>query len=336
MVTGMARSIHAEAVPDFEAQLATLVEAPPAGDDWLHEQKFDGYRIGLRKNGRTAELWTRRGQAWTAAFPAITRAGGKLAARQALLDGEVAALLPSGVTSFQALQNRRPNATLVYFVFDLLHLDGRTLRDRPIEERKERLRALLAESATDGLFRFSDHVAGGGADFFRNACGLGLEGIVSKRLGARYRPGRNMDWQKTKCVRRQEFVVGGFTDPDGAREGIGALLIGYFEGPALHWAGKVGTGVGWNARYLRDLRRRLDEVATETSPFNPPVTDSWLRRNAHWVRPDLVVEIAFAEWTEDGRIRHPSMQGLRADKDSRDVGREAPAARPTSAAPATR
>ncbi len=312
-------------VPDFEAQLATLVEAAPEGDGWMHEQKFDGYRIGLRKDGRTVELWSRRGQDWTAEFPALAAAGGRLAARRALLDGEVAAVLPSGVTSFQALQNRRPDTPLAYFVFDLLHLDGRDLREQPIEERKQRLRELLEASDSGGLFRYSDHVIGGGVAFHRNACALGLEGIVSKRLGTRYRGGRNLDWQKIKCVRRQEFVIGGFTDPEGAREAIGALLIGYYEGGTLRWAGKVGTGAGWNATYLRDLRKRLDRIEAKTSPFDPPVDDSWLRRNAHWVRPELVAEIAFGEWTDDGRIRHPSMQGLRADKAPRDVRREQPA-----------
>ena len=314
------------AVPDFDAQLATLVEAAPEGDGWLHEQKFDGYRIGLRKDGRTVELWSRRGQDWTSEFPALAAAGGRLAARRALLDGEVAAVLPNGVTSFQALQNRRPDTPLAYFVFDLLHLDGQDLRDEPIERRKAKLRALLDASPTGGLFRFSDHVVGGGIEFHRQACGLGLEGIVSKRLGTRYRAGRNLDWQKTKCVRRQEFVLGGFTDPEGAREGVGALLIGVFEGDALRWTGKVGTGAGWNARYLRDLRRQLDAIEVKQSPFDPPVDDSWLRRHAHWVQPKLVAEIAFGEWTEDGRIRHPSMQGLRADKDPRDVRREQPVA----------
>lgn len=324
------------AVPDFEAQLATLVEAAPEGDGWLHEQKFDGYRIGLRKDGRTVELWSRRGQDWTAEFPALAAAGGRLAARRALLDGEVAAVLPNGVTSFQALQNRRPDTPLAYFVFDLLHLDGHDLRDQPIERRKEKLRALLEASETAGLFRFSDHVVGGGAEFHRQACGLGLEGIVSKRMGTRYRAGRNLDWQKVKCVRRQEFVLGGFTDPEGSREGVGALLIGYYDGQALRWAGKVGTGTGWNARYLRDLRRQLEAIEIEQSPFDPALDDSWLRRNAHWVRPKLVAEIAFGEWTDDGRIRHPSMQGLRADKDPRDVRREQPSSVAAPAAPRKR
>src|SRR4051812_22052821 len=212
-------------VPDFEAQLATLVEAPPQGEGWLHEQKFDGYRIGLRKDGRRVELWSRRGQNWTAQFPTLVAAAAKLAARRALLDGEVAALLPSGVTSFQALQNRRPDAPLTYFVFDLLHLDGRDLRDQPLETRKERLRALLAASPTSDVFRYSDHVVGGGAAFYRDGCALGLEGIVSKRIGSRYRSGRNLDWQKSKCLRRQEFVIGGVTASPGGGRGIGGALV---------------------------------------------------------------------------------------------------------------
>ena len=303
--------------PPYEAQLALLVDTPPAGDDWLHEQKFDGYRIGLRMNRTSVELWSRRGQDWTREFPAVANAGRKLRARDALLDGEVAVLLPNGITSFQALQNRGARTTFTYFAFDLLYLDGQDLRERPLRERKELLRKLLARQSS--VIRYSDHVVGGGAAFFAAACKLGLEGIVSKRADARYRTGRNSDWQKTKCLKRQEFVIGGFTDPEGSREAVGALLVGYYDGGRLHWAGKVGTGPGWTARYLRELRKRLDRIEIRQSPFDPPVSDSWLRRNAHWVRPVLVTEVAFAEWTDDGRIRHPSMQGLREDKDAQDV-----------------
>jgi bifunctional non-homologous end joining protein LigD len=317
----MPRRASDSSVPRYEAQLATLVEAPPEGDDWLHEQKFDGYRIGLRIDGRTIELWSRRGQEWTAAFPSIVAAAAALGSRAALLDGEVAAVLPTGVTSFQALQNRRPGAALTYFAFDVLHLDGVDLRPRPLEERKEALRLLLERAGTSAL-RYSDHVVGDGAAFFAKACGLGLEGIVSKRRSARYRGGRNVDWQKTKCVRRQELVIGGFTDPEGSREAVGSLLVGYYEGERLQWAGKVGTGAGWTGAYLRELRKRLDRIEAPVSPFDPPVADSWLRRNAHWVRPELVAEVAFTEWTDDGRIRHASMQGLRADKAPREVRRE--------------
>ena len=317
--------------PPYRAQLATLVQSPPAGDDWLHEQKFDGYRIGARIDGGTVELSSRRGQDWSAEFPSVVAAVKALPVDTALLDGEVAAVLPNGVPSFQALQNRRSGAPLVSFVFDLLFLDGDDLRGQPLEERKERLHRLLGRQTT-GVLRYSDHVVGSGAKFLAGACAAGLEGIVSKLRGGAYRAGRNDAWQKTKCLHRQEFVIGGFTDPEGSREGIGSLVIGHYEGNRLAWAGKVGTGAGWTGGFLRDLRKRLERLEVARSPFEPPVADSSLRRHAHWVRPELVAEIAFAEWTDDGRIRHPSMQGLRADKAPRDVVRERPAAtseRPT-------
>lgn len=313
----------------YEPQLATLVEQPPGSDDWLHEQKFDGYRIGLRKGQGTVTLWSRRNLDWTAEFASVAAAGAELDARIALLDGEVAVLLPSGVTSFQGLQNRRPGTSFVYFAFDLIHLDGQDLHDLPIEDRKRQLQALLARGSGGGAIRFSDHVIGGGPAFFEKACELGLEGMVSKRLGTKYRAGRNMDWLKTKCLHRQEFVIGGFTDPEKSRQGVGALLIGVYAGSQLRWAGKVGTGVGWNATYLRELRARLNAVAAPASPFTPPVSDSWLRKNAHWVRPELVLEVTFSEWTKDGHVRHPSAQGLRSDKAPRDVILEAPADQPT-------
>jgi bifunctional non-homologous end joining protein LigD len=328
----MAQRPRSAAFPPYHAQLALLVEAPPDGDDWLHEQKFDGYRIGLRIEGTSVGLWSRRGQEWTAAFPSVATAGTRLGVRQALLDGEVAVVLPSGVTSFQALQNRTSATAFTYFAFDLLHLDGEDLRGRPLIERKQRLQRLIGRKK-NGVIRYSDHVVGGGRDFFATACSLGLEGIVSKRRDARYRGGRNPDWRKTKCLHRQEFVIGGFTDPEGSREAVGALVIGHYDRGRLAWAGKVGTGPGWTGAYLRGLRRRLDAIEIAESPFDPPVTDSSLRRNAHWVRPELVAEVAFVEWTDDGRVRHPSMQGLRDDKEAKAVIRERPAA---SARPASR
>lgn len=306
---------------DYAAQLATLVTEAPVGDGWLHEQKFDGYRIGLRKEGDGVGLWSRRGNDWTNEFRSVVAAGATLPARRALLDGEVAVLLPTGLTSFQSLQQRRPETPLVYFAFDLLALDDEDLRDRPIEQRKERLRALLARGGSSVL-RFSDHVLGDGPGFFTQACTVGLEGVVSKRLGTPYRPGRSLDWVKTKCLHRQEFVIGGYTDPEGSREAIGSLLLGVHEGGGLRWAGKVGTGPGWTGAYLRRLRARLDALGAPQSPFSPAVSDSWLRRHAHWVRPELVAEVAFSEWTDDGHVRHPSMQGLRDDKAAADVHRE--------------
>ena len=309
-------------LPSYKAQLATLMRRPPEGDDWLHEQKFDGYRIGARIAGGAVELWSRRGQDWTNEFPTIVAALKRLPVDEALIDGEVAAVLPSGVTSFQALQNRRAGANLVYFVFDLLFLDGEDLHDHTLEQRKGLLSGLLKRPPA--AVRYSDHVIGSGAEFLATACGAGLEGIVSKLRAGPYRAGRNDSWQKTKCLHRQEFVIGGFTDPEGSRTGVGSLLIGHYDSGRLAWAGKVGTGAGWTGGFLRDLRKRLERLEVTQSPFAPPVSDSALRRLAHWVRPELVAEIAFAEWTDDGRIRHPSMQGLREDKVPKEVVRERP------------
>ena len=301
-----------------------LVKTPPAGDEWLHEIKFDGYRIGCRLRGGRVALTSRNGKDWTAAFPEIAGAAVRLDAREALLDGEVAMILPDGRTSFQALQNAltatASRASLVYFVFDLLRLDGRSLEALPLEERKARLRALVGRRKT-GRIRYADHVVGRGEAFFAQACRLGLEGIVSKRRDQPYRPGRGGGWLKTKCIRRQEFVIGGFTDPEGTRAGLGALVIGYYDGPRLVFAGKVGTG--FTTALALDLRRQLDAIAQPRCPFDPPPPGQ-LGRRAHWVTPALVGEVAFTEWTTEGRIRHPSFQGLRRDKRPREVGRERP------------
>jgi bifunctional non-homologous end joining protein LigD len=319
-------------LPPYRAQLALLVSEPPEGGGWLHEVKYDGYRIGAAVAGGRVTLWSRRGKDWTAQFPEVAQAVGAIRLRSALLDGEVAALLPDGRTSFQALQNAfavgaRP--PLAYFAFDLLHLDGEDLGRRPLVERKAALERLLARAR--GVVRYAPHVEGGGAAVYREACRLGLEGIVSKRADQPYRPGRNAGWVKTKCVLRQELVIGGFTDPEGAaRDALGALLVGHHERGALRFAGKVGTGFT-NAQ-ARALRRRLERLATRECPFTPPPS-GWLGKNAHWVRPELVCEVAFTEWTSDGKIRHPSFQGLREDKRAEEVVRERPT--PTATPTAT-
>ncbi len=314
---------RASPVPPFRAQLALLVPEAPEGDGWLHEVKYDGYRIGCAIESGEVTLWSRSGKDWTAQFPEVAGAARALPVRSALLDGEVAAVLPDGRTSFQALQNAfagGARAPLAYFVFDLLHLDGEDLSRRPLLERKGALEALLG--GRHGVLRYAPHVAGGGAAVFREACRLGLEGIVSKRADQAYRPGRNASWVKTKCILRQELVIGGFTEPEGAaRDGIGALLVGVHEGGALRFAGKVGTG--FTNASARALRGRLDGLVARECPFTPRPA-GWLGRNAHWVRPVLVCEVAFTEWTGDGKIRHPSFQGLREDKKAEEVVRERP------------
>jgi bifunctional non-homologous end joining protein LigD len=314
--------------PDYAPQLATLVKEPPSGDGWLHEIKFDGYRIGCRVRGGRVTLISRNGKDWTAAFPDVVAAAAELSATDALIDGEVAIVLPDGRTSFQMLQNAfsggTTRGTLVYFVFDLLRLDGERLTALPLVERKSRLRALIGGRKT-GRIRYADHVEGNGRAFLDQACRLGLEGIISKRASEPYRPGRHGDWVKTKCVQQQEFVIGGFTDPEGSRAGIGALLIGYYENSRLVFSGKVGTG--FTQKSALDMRRKLKPIGQKTCPFDPP-PEGWLGRNAHWVKPRLVGEVVFTEWTSDGKIRHPSFQGLRADKKPAEVRREAAASFP--------
>ncbi len=303
-------------------QLATLVGEAPEGGDWLHEIKFDGYRVLCRVEGGEARVITRNGKDWTDRFGGVAAAVAALPVEDALVDGEVVVLDRSGVSSFQKLQNSLSGARageLVLFAFDLLHLDGRDITGAPIEERKALLRQRVGTLGDDRV-RYSDDVRGRGTAFFERACGMGLEGIVSKRMGAPYRPGRNKDWLKTKCTARQELVVVGYTEPSGSRVGIGALLLGVHDREgALVYAGKVGTG--FDNRTLKRLKARLSGMERKTPPVQSPPRGAEAR-GVHWVRAELVAEIEFTEWTEDGKVRHPSFQGLREDKAARDVVRE--------------
>ena len=303
-----------------QLQLALLVDEAPAGDAWLHEQKFDGYRILAELDGRKLRLLSRRFNDWTAQFPTVVDAVAALPCKSVMLDGEVAVVMPDGRTSFQALQNAfgRRDANLAYFVFDLLALDGEDLTKLPLEERKRRLAKLVGNQP--GVIHYSDHVVGKGDAFFRLACKQGLEGIVSKRRDAAYSPGRGKTWLKTKCLMRQEFVIGGYTDPEGARTHIGALLVGYYDDGKLVYAGKVGTG--FKQKDLVDIMRALAPIEVARSPFVPEPSRAWTGPNRRWVTPILVAEVVFSEWTNDGRLRHPSFQGLRVDKPAADIVRE--------------
>jgi bifunctional non-homologous end joining protein LigD len=319
----------------YRPQLPLLVKAAPPGESWLHEVKYDGFRIGCRIAGGRVSLISRNGKDWTGMFPEIRDAAARLPVRAALLDGEVAILKPDGRSDFQALQNASGGGlrqNLVYLVFDLLHLDGKDIGALPLERRKETLADLLRSGRRDASrLHYSDHVTGDGSRVFAEACRLGLEGVVSKRRDLPYRPGRHDGWVKVKCVKRQEFVIGGFTDPEGSRVGLGALLTGHYDTDGrLVFAGKVGTG--FTLAGARDLRARLEQLARQRCPFDVPPPGS-LGRRAHWVAPELVAEVAFTEWTADGKIRHPSYQGLRKDKRPADVVREEPASPPSDILP---
>lgn len=308
-----------------ELALARLADRVPEGDEWAHELKLDGYRVLARLEDGDVRLITRGGKDWTARFPAVVEALRGLPAEQALLDGEVVVRLPDGRTSFQALQNLlssmpRERGELCYFVFDLLHLDGHDLRPAPLLERKRALRALLDASASRTL-RFSEHVVGQGAEVLRGACAHGVEGVISKRAASPYRAGRGLDWLKVKCHARQELVIGGFTERTDSRACLGALVVGYYDAAGqLRYAGRVGTG--WSTAMARALHARLTKLEVPRSPFAGRVPRS--RTKMHWVEPRLVGEVEFTEWTDEGLLRHPSFQGLREDKDPKDVVRETP------------
>ena len=304
---------------EIGAQLATLVDAPPTGRGWLHEIKFDGYRMLCRIDRGRCQIWSRNGREWTRAFPSIAAAAIKLPVKSAWIDGEVVIPIEGGGTSFQALQNALSAGAedaLVYFAFDLLYLDGFDLRAVPLVERKRLLKPLVSDA---GPVRYSEHFDTDGAVMLVNACRLGLEGIVSKRSDAPYVATRARNWVKVKCGKRQEFVIGGFTQGQGSRSGFGALLVGVYDKGELRYAGKVGTG--FDNAALKDIGALLQELGTDESPFvNPPRGAEG--RRATWVKPKLVGEVAFTEWTRDGTLRHPSFQGLRLDKKASEVVRE--------------
>lgn len=317
-----------------EPQLATLAAKVPAGRGWSHEVKFDGYRILAHARGGGLALRSRRGLDWTHRFPALEKTLKGLVAESAVLDGEAVVLDEEGRSHFQLLQNalseKRTDA-VVYYVFDLLELDGRDLRAEPLAGRKATLKALLDASAGKAgrefrrRVRFSQEFDADGDELIRSACRLGLEGVVSKRADAPYRSGRSPDWLKVKCLHEQELVIAGYTDPAGARAGFGALVLGVREEGKLRYAGRVGTG--FTAASLSELRGRLGKLSAARCPLAAPPPGP-AARGVHWVKPVLVAEVAFAGWTSDGVLRHPSFKGLREDKSAAEAVVERPAAAP--------
>ena len=313
----LSRAVEAPFPTAPRPQLATLVKDVPAGDDWLHEIKHDGYRLLCAiQNGRV-RLLTRGGLDWTGKLSRLASCAKELPAREAVLDGEIVVLRPDGRSDFQALQKTIGGAHptgLTYYLFDVVYGDGHDLRLAPLHERKDLLRSLLEGTPQDPL-RYSEHVRGQGAAVLERACALGAEGIVSKLRTSIYEPRRTRTWLKIKCSHRQEFVVVGYTDPEGSRTGFGALLLGVHDDEGrLIFSGQVGTG--FSEETLHDLMRRLKEREQEESPLAETPREL---RAAHWVRPELVAEVEFTEWTSDGRLRHPSFKGLRFDKPSEDV-----------------
>jgi bifunctional non-homologous end joining protein LigD len=318
-----------EELPGFVApQLASQTAHPPKGEGWLHELKLDGYRIQARKQGSEVRLLTRTGLDWTRRMKSLAAAVAALPADSLIADGEVVVLAADGTTSFADLQaafQEGVQKPLRYFLFDLLHLNGRNLRGLPLRERKALLATLL-QDANDSL-RCGEHIEGDGEAMFRAACAVHAEGIVSKRADSKYTGGRSASWLKIKCVRRQELVVGGFTLPSNGIHGVGALLLGYYQGGKLVYAGRTGTG--FTRKTHRILRDQLDELRRKTAPFEKPSAEA--RRGAIWVTPELVAEVNFANWTADNLVRQASFQGLREDKPAGEVVREEAAISPISA-----
>ncbi len=305
-------------------QLAKLVKTPPQGDNWLHEIKFDGYRLLAVIKAGDVRLFTRHGKDWTEKFESIRAALAALPVKQAILDGEVVVLDEKGISHFQALQNALEGgaARLIYYVFDLTHCDGYDLTRTPLIKRKELLRQIL-EAGEDQtpLVRFGDHLQGKGQAFYDSACEHGLEGVVAKRADSPYEPRRTSTWLKVKCSKRQEFVIGGYTDPSGSRPGFGALVLGYYDKGRLVYCGRVGTG--FTEKLLQQILKELKARHQAKTPFDAPPTGREAR-GVHWVKPEMVAEVAFSGWTNEGILRHPSFQGLRWDKNPTDVHREEP------------
>ncbi|MFW5972601.1 MAG: non-homologous end-joining DNA ligase [Bacteroidota bacterium] len=312
-----------ESVPEWrEPMKARLTHDYFSDPNWIFERKLDGQRLLASKDGQEVRLYSRNRKKNNGRFPEIVEAIAGLSVEKCLLDGEIVAF-EGAQTSFSRLQPRmqvndpekaRASGVDVYFyVFDVMHLDGYNCEALPLRTRK----SVLQQSVVfDDPLRFTEHRNEDGEEYLKEACRRRWEGLIAKDARSKYRHTRSSSWLKFKCSNQQEFVIGGYSDPEGSRKGFGALLLGYYEDDRLCYAGKVGTG--FSDRLLEDLRTRMNELERKTSPFDDDVKE----RNAHWITPELVGEIAFTEWTADGKLRHPRFLGLREDKEASEVVRE--------------
>jgi bifunctional non-homologous end joining protein LigD len=311
----------------IDPMLATLTNRRFSDPNWIFEHKLDGERCLAFRQGGAVRLLSRNKQHLNNTYPEVADALERQAEHDCVVDGEIVAF-DGNRTSFAKLQGRigikdpeearRTGIAVFYYVFDLMHVDGYDVTAVGLEHRKNLLRQALAFPSP---VRFMTHRNAQGEAFYREACEQGLEGLIAKRRNSQYVGRRSPDWLKFKCINEQELVIGGFTDPAGSRVGFGALLVGYYDRGKLRYAGKVGTG--FDTATLVRLRGRLDAREINRSPF----VDEVREKGAHWVRPDLVAQIGFTEWTHDGKLRHPRFLGLRTDKAAKDVVRERPQTR---------
>jgi len=316
--------LHQQGTPSWvDPMLATLSERRFSDPGWVFERKLDGIRCLTFRSGDEVRLLSRRRLRLNSTYPELVDCLGAQACDDFVVDGEIVAFA-DGRTSFERLQLRSgihdaararlSGVPVFYYVFDVLHLDGYDTRDLPLRARKKLLSRTLEFVPP---LRLTRHRNTAGEALFEKACASGWEGLIAKRADSVYTSRRSTDWLKLKCSSGQEFVIAGFTEPSGSRYGFGALLLAYYDGDDLRYAGKVGTG--FDERTLRDLRARLEKIEVKSSPFNPPVR---LERSLHFVRPELVAEVAFTEWTRDGMLRQPRFKGLRSDKSPLGVRRE--------------
>ena len=305
-------------LPAFiEPELTTLVDAPPSGSSWIHEVKFDGYRMGGRIENGKAKLITRSGLDWTRKFPTIAKALEKTGIKSGWLDGEIVVPDENGLSSFSGLQralSEGDDRKMAFYLFDLPYLNGRDLRDLPLVQRKQLLRDTVFAKKAHGVLAYSEHHEAEGDAFYKAACNMALEGVVSKRKDSPYRSGRGRDWVKSKCIDRDEFVVGGYT-PSRAGRGIGSLLVGHYEGKRLVYDGRTGTGFG--AKEALALEKALRGRQIDQAPFGE--IERAYRARAHWVKPELVAEVGYRGRSSDGLLRQASYQGLREDKPAREI-----------------
>jgi bifunctional non-homologous end joining protein LigD len=297
---------------DVGPELATLVAEAPEGADWIYEIKLDGYRSLAYVEQGASQLVSRTGNDWTATLPSLAKAVTRLPVKSAIFDGEIVALAENGKSDFQKLQNafgENREKELYYYLFDVLFLDGKDLRDTPLLERKTLLKKLFAKVPAASALRYSEHFEGSGKKVFASACKLGVEGIIAKKKDSLYLSKRTKDWLKVKCLQRGTFIIGGYTDPEGARKDLGALLVGRRDPDdpeTLIYAGKVGTG--FTQKMLKEVGGKLAKLKQKTSPFSEASPAG--KKGVHYVEPKLLAEIGYAEMTEEGKLRHPAFLGL--------------------------